>query len=136
MKAATLKTPPYSEITHQIRVSVRPKVIKKDSDPQNGVYAFGYTVKIENLGCDTVQLLERHWKVTSAEVQIAEVVGPGVVGEQPVLEAGQSFEYSSGTVINDPFGWMEGTYTFRANGGKFLQVTIPRFELFYPLVLH
>ena len=83
------KATPYSEITHQIRVSVIPRVIAKESDPGSGVYAFGYTVTIENLGCDTVQLLERHWKVMSAEVQIAEVVGPGVVGEQPVLEAGR-----------------------------------------------
>ena len=131
-----MKSSPYSEITNQIRVSVRPKAIKKDSDPVGGVYAFGYTVKIENLGSETVQLLERHWVVKSAEVQIAEVVGPGVVGEQPVLEAGQIFEYTSGAVLNDPFGCMEGSYTFRADGGNFFQVRIPRFELLYPVVFH
>ena len=100
------------------------------------MFAFGYTIRIENLGSDAVQLLERHWKVMSAEVQIAEVVGPGVVGEQPVIEAGQTFEYRSGTVLNDPIGWMEGSYTFRATGGSFFQVRIPRFDLFYPMVLH
>jgi ApaG protein len=131
-----VKSSPYSEITNQIRVSVRPKVIKKDSDPKSGVYAFGYTVKIENLGSETVQLLERHWKVISAEVQIAEVVGPGVVGEQPFIEAGHCFEYTSGAVLNDPCGWMEGSYTFRGDGGNFFQARIPRFDLFYPVVLH
>jgi len=131
-----MKTSGYTEITNQIKVSVKPTVIEKESDPGSKIYAFGYKVKIENLSCDTVQLLERHWKVVSDEEQIAEVVGPGVVGELPVLEAGQSFEYSSGTVLTDPVGWMEGSYTFRAESGKYFQVRIPRFDLLYTMVLN
>ena len=129
-------TPKYTETTEQIRITVHPAVIEKTSDPAGNTFAFSYSVKIENLGETTVQLLERHWIVMSADVQIAEIIGPGVVGEQPVLEAGQSFEYTSGAVIHDPIGAMHGSYTFRTQEGKFLSVKIPRFDLFYPILVH
>ena len=126
----------YSEITKHIRVSVVPAPLLDNSDPGEAVFAFSYSIKIENLGENTVQLLERHWLVHSGGTQIAEVVGPGVVGEQPVLEAGQVFEYTSGAVIQDPIGSMEGTYTFRGQDGKFFEVQIPKFELMYPMIVH
>lgn len=126
----------YSEITNHVKISVQPAPIEDSSDPSKNIYAFSYTIKIENLGEQTVQLLERHWIIMSGGVQLAEVVGPGVVGEQPVLEAGESYEYTSGAVIHDPLGSMHGSYTFRGDGGKFFEVTIPKFELFYPVVLH
>ena len=125
-----------SEITDDVRVSVASEPLIKNSDPLRGVFAFSYTIKIENTGPQTVQLLERHWIIKSNGMQVGEVVGPGVVGEQPVLEGGEKFEYSSGAVIQDPYGSMEGTYTFRARDGRFFAVNIPKFDLFYPLVIH
>lgn len=126
----------YSKITKSIRISVVPDHITENSDPKNDVYAFSYSITVENLSDKTVQLLERHWVIMSAGVQIAEVVGPGVVGSQPVLEPGHSFEYSSGAVIHDPIGSMHGSYTFKNEEGGYFEVTIPRFDLMYPIMLH
>lgn len=126
----------YSEVTGNIKVSVLPAHIAQNSDPVGNVFAFSYTIKIENLGKDRVQLLERHWIIKSGDEQIAEVVGPGVVGVQPVLESGQEFEYTSGAVIHDPIGSMHGSYTFRADTGDYFQVTIPQFDLLYPMIIH
>jgi ApaG protein len=126
----------YSLTTHDITVAVTPQLLEQQSDPIENVYAYAYTVKIKNLSSDTVQLVERHWIVMSGDKQIAEVVGEGVVGEQPILEPGIEFEYTSSTVVNDPVGAMYGSYTFRANGGKFITVEIPKFDLFYPIMVH
>lgn len=126
----------YSETTAGIRISVRPAPLQESSDPPRGVYAFSYTVKIENVGTVPAQLMERHWIIYSGGVQMAEVMGPGVVGEQPMLAPGESYEYTSGAVIQDPIGTMHGTYTFRAAGGREFEVTIPKFDLLYPMNLH
>lgn len=111
-------------------------MIEEQSDPQNNQYAFSYTVTITNSSAQSVQLLERHWIVLSAERQIAEVVGPGVVGLQPVIEPGEQFSYTSGTVIEDPVGSMYGTYTFRSSAGSVFQADIPKFDLLYPAGLN
>ena len=126
----------YSKITKSIRISVVPDHIEENSDPRNDVFAFSYSITVENLSDKTVQLLERHWVIMSAGVQIAEVVGPGVVGAQPVLEPGQAFEYTSGAVIHDPIGSMHGSYTFKNETGQYFEVDIPRFDLSYPVLLH
>lgn len=126
----------YSAITSQIRVSVVPEHLEEETDPSSEVYSFAYTISIENLGEKTVQLLERHWIINSGNAPLAEVVGPGVVGEQPVLEAGQSFEYTSSAIIHHPYGSMHGSYTFRTDDGAFFEVSIPKFDLFYPLIVH
>ena len=126
----------YSLVTRDIEVSVVPLHVERSSFPERGVFAFSYTVTIKNDSKESVQLLERHWVIKSAGKQIAEVVGPGVVGVQPVLEANSSFQYSSSVVIHDTFGSMEGSYTFRTESGSFFDVLIPRFDLFYPLVIH
>ncbi len=131
-----LEATTYTQITEKVRISVRPAALEKESDPLDDVYMFSYNITIENLGDEVVQLLERHWIVMSSDVQIAEVVGPGVVGEQPTLEPGQTFDYTSGTVINDPIGSMYGSYTFRAKSGRFFKVEIPKFELLYPIMMH
>ncbi|MBX7138554.1 MAG: Co2+/Mg2+ efflux protein ApaG [Oligoflexia bacterium] len=123
-------------MTENVRVSASCQPLLANSEPARSHFAFSYTIRIENLGEETAQLLERHWIIRSNGQQIAEVVGPGVVGEQPVLEPGAMFEYSSGAVIQDPLGSMEGSYTFRAASGRFFQVAIPRFELLYPIVIH
>jgi len=126
----------YSLITEKVRVSVKPAPLLEQCDPLKGSYVFSYTITIENLGEFPAQLLERHWVVHSAEKQFAEVVGPGVIGEQPVLQPGESFTYTSGAVIEDPYGSMQGSYTFRREDGLFFEVQIPRFELLYPMVVH
>ena len=126
----------YTETTSDIRVTVSPAPSFKNSDPGEDVYAFSYTITIENLGRSTVQLLERHWNIFSNEEQIAEVVGPGVVGVQPTLAPGQSFQYTSGAVIHHPRGSMRGVYTFRGEGGRRFEVVIPAFALVYPVMIH
>jgi ApaG protein len=126
----------YTQTTQQIKITVRPAPIPENSDPERSVFAFSYTIRIENTGEEVVQLLERHWIIRSAEAQIAEVVGPGVVGLQPTLKGRETFEYTSGAVIHDPVGSMEGTYTFSGADGRRFRVTIPRFDLIYELVLH
>ncbi len=127
---------PYSEVTNGIRVSVLPNHLEDKSDPQSGIFAFCYTVLIENLSDSVVQLLERHWVIVSGQRQIADVIGPGVIGKQPVLEPGESYEYTSGAVIHDSIGAMYGSYSFKTESGRVIEVTIPRFDLLYPLVLH
>lgn len=126
----------YSLTTRSVCISVVPNPLPENSDPTNDVYAFSYTITIDNLGARVVQLLERHWIILSGGEQIAEVVGPGVVGAQPVLEPSQTFEYTSGAVIHDPIGAMHGTYKFRGQDGEIFNVTIPKFDLIYPILLH
>jgi len=126
----------YSKTTHSVAISVKPAPLEVQSSPQRGVFAFSYTIEIRNEGKETVQLLNRHWVISSGGEPFNEVEGPGVVGMQPILEQGQSFEYSSGAIISDPLGSMHGTYTMRAASGKVFKVEIPQFELVYPHVLH
>jgi ApaG protein len=92
----------------------------ENSRPQQGQWVFQYTVRITNLGSETVQLISRHWIITDAADHSKEVKGPGVVGEQPVLKPGQSFQYSSWCPLETPMGMMHGAYQMvRANGGQF-----------------
>ena len=126
----------YSETTRNIRVSVIPEFLEEHSEPVNGSYAFSYTVKIENLGLETVQLLRRHWVVNSAGVPYTEVRGDGVVGEQPVLGCGDTYQYTSSSVIKDPMGSMLGSYSFRGEGEEEFEVTIPEFDLVFPGSVH
>jgi ApaG protein len=122
----------FSETTAKITVSVEPAPIPEESDPTAGSYVFAYTIHIENNSDDSIQLLERHWLIESAGEQIGEVTGPGVVGVQPILEPGQSFEYTSSAKIKDPVGAMRGSYVFRRKSGGMFTVQIPRFKLLYP----
>ena len=126
----------YSAVTHDIRVSVLPEHLEERSDPGSSVFAFSYSVRIENLGSETAQLIERHWIINSNGEHFAEVVGPGVVGEQPTLNTGDVFEYASSAIIHHPIGSMHGSYTFRSASGDFFQVSIPRFDLLYPIMIH
>lgn len=126
----------YSAITEDIRISVMSEHIQESSQPEDNLYAFTYTIKIENLSGRSVQLLERHWVITSGYEQLAEIIGPGVLGEQPVVLSGEEFEYTSGAVIQDPVGYMEGSYTFRLDSGDYIEVEIPKFDLLYPLIIH
>jgi len=122
----------YTATTKQIRVSVEPAFLAEQSSPGDGHYVWAYHVRIENEGADTVQLLTRHWKITDAMGRLQEVRGAGVIGEQPVLAPGESFEYTSGTPLPTPSGIMAGTYGMRALDGERFDIEIPAFSLDSP----
>lgn len=130
---------PYSATTDGIRVSVRPIYLEDQSSPGDGHFVWAYQVRIENLGERTVQLRNRNWTITDAAGRVQEVHGPGVVGEQPVLGPGDSFEYTSGCPLSTPSGMMVGSYEMELAGGDMLEVAIPAFSLdspYQPISLH
>jgi len=112
---------PVSEaVTNDVRVEVLSQHSAENSRPQEGEWVFQYTVRITNLGTDTVQLVSRHWIITDGTDHTEEVKGPGVVGKQPVLGPGESFKYSSWCPLKTPMGMMRGTYQMvRADGARF-----------------
>ena len=129
----------YSETTHSIRVTVKPIYLEDQSVPSDDHYVWAYQVEIENQGPTTVQLLNRHWRITDSQGRMQEVRGPGVVGEQPTLQPGESFEYTSGTPLSTPSGIMVGTYEMREETGELFQVAVPAFSLdspYQPVNLH
>ncbi|WP_042701232.1 Co2+/Mg2+ efflux protein ApaG [Azospirillum sp. B506] len=122
----------YTALTHDIRVTVQPVFLEDQSSPAEGRFVWAYHVRIENEGNETVQLRTRHWRITDAMGRVQEVRGPGVVGEQPVLEPGDHFEYTSGTPLGTPSGIMAGTYGMEGQDGRAFDVTIPAFSLDSP----
>jgi ApaG protein len=122
----------YEATTRDIRVSVEPSFLDKDSAPDDDYYFWAYTVEIANRGSTTVQLLSRHWRITDSEGHTQEVRGPGVVGEQPTLEPGESFRYTSGAPLRTPSGIMLGWYGMKAADGEQFDVEIPAFSLDSP----
>jgi len=122
----------YSSETRQIRVTVKPQYLDNQSDPDEGHYVWAYTISITNLGSDKVQLLTRYWKITDSNGGEQIVQGDGVVGEQPVLDPGGQFEYTSGAPLVTPSGFMVGSYgMINAQGEKF-DIAIPAFSLDSP----
>ena len=122
----------YSEITRSIRVSVDPFYLDDQSEPEDFHYVWAYHVRIENMGGETVQLLRRHWHITDSKGRIEEVRGEGVIGEQPILEPGEMFEYTSGAPLSTPSGIMVGSYEMEAADGGFFDVAVPAFSLDSP----
>jgi ApaG protein len=122
----------YQQTTHQIRVTVKTFYLEDQSSPADNHFVWAYQVRIENQGAETVQLRRRHWRITDALGRVQDVRGPGVVGEQPVLEPGASFEYTSGTPLPTPSGIMAGTYEMETPRGTTLEVAIPAFSLDSP----
>jgi ApaG protein len=118
--------------TRNIRVSVHAQYDPGRSRPQSSQWFFLYTVTITNEGPDTVQLISRHWVITDGMGKVEEVVGPGVVGKQPVLAPGQSFEYTSGCPLTTPFGSMHGTYQMVTQGNEQFEIEIAPFTLTEP----
>ena len=118
--------------TRAIRVSVRAFYLADQSEPERGHYVWAYRVSIENQGRDTVQLLKRSWQITDAMGRTQQVHGEGVVGEQPVLEPGQSFEYTSACPLKTQFGSMHGTYQMLGPGNETFDVEIKGFALRLP----
>lgn len=121
---------------YHITVSPVAQYIADQSDEAAGRYVFAYTVTITNTGTLPAQLISRHWVITDAHQGVQEVRGLGVVGEQPLLQPGQKFEYTSGTAIATPVGSMRGSYQMVAEDGEHFEAEIPEFALSMPRVLH
>lgn len=119
-----------------IRIEVVTRFIEPQSAPDEGRYAFAYTITLRNEGTQPAQLLSRHWIITDANGKVEEVRGDGVVGEQPLLEPGQVYRYSSGAVLETPVGTMQGSYRMRAADGRSYEAPIPVFRLALPGLLH
>ena len=119
----------YRALTRQIEVKVTPRFLPDRSSPENGYFFWAYTVNLANLGAETVQLKTRHWRITDAHGRLQEVRGAGVVGEQPTLKPGQSYEYTSGVPLPTPSGFMVGTYGMVTEDGEGFNIDIPAFSL-------
>jgi len=122
----------YSETTRAIKVTVRPFYLEQHSSPADNHYVWAYHVRIENEGAETVQLRNRHWQITDSRGQLQEVRGEGVVGEQPVLAPGESFEYTSSCPLPTPSGFMVGDYEMETKNGDNFLVRVPAFSLDTP----
>ncbi len=123
----------YIAITHDIQVTALPEFLIERSDPTQDRYYWSYTIEIANLGRTRVQLISRHWIIIDANGQREEVQGPGVVGEQPVLEPGETFRYASGCPLSTPSGLMQGSYRMITPAGESFDVDVPTFSLDSPL---
>ncbi len=121
---------------HEISVTSRTAFIPDQSDLESGRYVFAYTITITNTGSVPAQLVSRHWIITDSNNQVQEVRGLGVVGAQPVLRPGESYEYTSGTSIATQVGTMRGSYQMVAEDGTRFEAPIPEFTLSVPRVLH
>jgi ApaG protein len=121
---------------YRIQVAVNVRYLADQSDEADNRHVFAYTITLSNEGSQAVQLLGRHWVITDANNHVQEVKGKGVVGEQPVIKPGQSFEYTSGTVLATQVGTMSGSYQMQVVDGGEFAVPIPQFVLSVPRVLH
>jgi ApaG protein len=122
--------------TYQFSVSVRPQFVPEHSRPDEDKFLFAYTVTIRNTGDVAAQLISRHWIITDANNKVDEVQGLGVVGEQPMLQPGEAFEYTSGCPIATPVGSMRGSYQCVAADGTRFEAPIAEFLLSMPRTLH
>jgi len=122
----------YEAVTRDIRVAVVPDFLDDQSEPSEGRFLWSYHIIIENTGGVAVQLLSRHWRITDSRGRVREVRGAGVVGEQPVIQPGSAFEYTSGAPLETPSGFMTGTYQVRAVSGENFEIDIPLFALESP----
>ncbi len=121
---------------YRIAVRVRTRYLVDQSAPDDGRYVFAYTITLENTGNIAAQLISRHWIITDADGDVQEVRGLGVVGHQPLLEPGQTFEYTSGCSLTTPVGTMRGSYQMTAEDGVQFDAPIAEFVLAMPRVLH
>lgn len=127
---------PSMEKQHSIIIQTQVKYLPDQSDENADRFVFSYTISITNAGSVAARLLSRHWVITDAYNHVQEVKGQGVVGEQPMLQRNQSFEYTSGTVLATQVGTMRGSYQMRGDDGTDFEVEIPEFVLSVPRVLH
>ncbi len=124
----------YRSTTRNIEVEVEPFYLDDRSEPEEGRYFWGYRITIVNNSDDAVQLMARYWRITDAVGRVEEVRGPGVVGEQPELNPGDSFQYTSGCPLRTSSGFMVGSYTMRTEAGELFEIDIPPFPLDLPYV--
>lgn len=122
--------------TRSIRIQVKSAYLADQSAPRDSHYLFAYHVRISNVGSETAQLISREWIITSAEGEVERVKGPGVVGEQPILAPGSSFEYTSYCPLKTPVGSMHGSYQMVTAGGEKFDAQIAPFTLAAPHALH
>ena len=122
----------FSKTTNKISISVTTYYLDEQSEPNNQHYVWAYQVTINNLGQQTVQLKKRYWKIIDSNGSKKEVRGAGVIGEQPILQPGTKYEYTSGTPLSTPSGFMEGYYEMETTDGNKFDASIPLFSLDSP----
>lgn len=125
-----------SPSTYCIDVTAAPRFLEDRSQPELGRYVFAYTITLRNDGALPAKLLTRHWVITDGNGRVEELTGPGVVGEHPHLQPGESFQYTSGAMLDTPVGTMQGSYDMLADDGTAFRAPIPRFTLSVPRILH
>lgn len=130
------RAPMAESSRYEITVVPKATYVEDQSDPSKNQYVFAYTITISNTGTVPAQLVSRHWVISDANGKVVEVKGLGVVGQQPLLKPGESFEYTSGTHLETAVGTMHGTYQMVAEDGKQFDAPIPSFTLSVPRVLH
>lgn len=123
-------------VTSGMRVAVRARFVPERSNPGDGEWLFEYTIKIANESDRSVQLLSRHWTITDGDGKVEEVRGPGVIGKQPIIGPGESFEYTSACPLTTSFGVMQGTYQMVASGGDHFDIAIAPFSLHEPYAIN
>jgi ApaG protein len=121
---------------YDITVVPKASYVEDQSDPSKNQYVFAYTITVTNSGTVTAQLISRHWVITDANNKVVEIKGIGVIGQQPLLKPGESFEYSSGTHLETAVGTMRGQYQMVAEDGQHFDAPIPSFTLSVPRILH
>ncbi len=126
----------YRAVTNNIAVEAEVFFLDDQSEPKKSIFLWAYRIRIKNEGDAVVRLRSRHWRITDAQGRLHEVRGTGVVGEQPHIEPGESFEYVSGTPLNTPSGTMVGSYAMQHNDGALFEVKIPAFALESPYEHH
>ncbi len=126
----------YEQTTRHIRIVVQPQFLENQSEPDAGKFVWAYTINLENLSGETVKLLTRHWIITDGLGRNQEVKGDGVIGEQPTLRPGDSFQYTSGCPLTTPSGVMSGSYGMIDERGQKFDVEIPAFSLDSPYDVH
>ena len=122
----------YSKTTKKINITVKPYYLEDQSEPEDQHYVWAYKVTIDNQGNEKVQLVNRHWKIIDANGTLQEVRGKGVVGEQPIIQPGDEFEYTSGTPLKTSSGLMHGSYQMQDFKGRMFEILIPPFSLDIP----
>ena len=121
---------------HTIEIEVNTEYLEEQSAPEKGRYAFAYTIFITNRGPERVKLMNRHWQITDENNHVEEVRGPGVVGQQPEIDPGKSFQYTSGAIIRTETGTMQGSYEMLREDGLRFEAPIPPFLLARPHTIH